>query len=109
MDLERSPQFAALTTEALQLEGDEILGLVQGNNPDGGTTGVNWLAGPAPMNFWRTYFSRTLVRPRDHGRVHIMVVNTENAYTLTDDITGHHWILLAWYIEPAGDGAGAGG
>ena len=85
------------------LTGDEILHLVSLNNPDNVETGASWLSGPAPMNFWRTHFERTLVTEHEHGRVHMMVVNTMNAYTLTAEASGAHWFVAAWFIEPASD------
>ena len=53
------------------------------------------------MNYWRVHFARTLTDPRDHGRVHIMVVNTEDATAaLSPTIRGSHWFVVAWLVEP---------
>ena len=53
------------------------------------------------MNFWRMYFARTLVNPAEQGRIHFMVVNTENAYTLTEQASGVHWFLVVWRVNAA--------
>ena len=43
------------------------------------------------------------VDPAYHGKVHIMVVNTANAYSLTDAEVGEHWFVIAWLVEPKDD------
>ena len=47
----------------------------------------------------------TLAEPNDHGRVHMMVVNTESATSslsvfCPDVLGGAHWFIVAWLIEP---------
>ena len=54
-------------TRAKQLTGDESVNLISQHNPDGITTGASWLSGPAPVNFWRTHFERTLANVAEHG------------------------------------------
>ena len=85
-------------TRAKQLTGDESVNLISQHNPDGITTGASWLSGPAPVNFWRTHFERTLANVAEHGTVHIMVVNTESAIHLTDELRGTHWFVAAWRV-----------
>ena len=41
-----------------------------------------WLSDPGPLNFWQTHFARTIANSRYHGRVHIMIVNADNAFSL---------------------------
>ena len=91
------------TAPAVWLTDDQILALASADNPDGHNTAPSWLMGPAPINYFRTTFHNTLLRRADHGRVHIMVVNTEAQYTLQDAASGMHWFLAAWYIEPESD------
>ena len=61
------------------------------------------------MNYWRVHFARTLTDPRDHGRVHIMVVNTEDATTKTasssSPMGGSHWFVAAWFVNPENSGS----
>lgn len=80
------------------LTGDEIIALAAANNPDGEHTSPAWLSGPCPINFFYTHFDRTLKNPRDHGKVHISVVNTQAVYELTDEPTGKHWFVVAWCV-----------
>lgn len=87
--------------QAVWLTGEEIISLATEDNPDGPGTSPGWLSGPGPMNFWRTYFGRTLVNPAEQGRIHIMVVNSENAYTITEGASGVHWFLVAWRVNAA--------
>ena len=65
---------------------------------DGEHTSPAWLSGPCPINFFYTHFDRTLKNPRDHGKVHISVVNTQAVYELTDEPTGKHWFVVAWCV-----------
>ena len=97
-----------LGSTAEQLLGDEILGLAARINPDGPDVNPAWLSGPGPINYWRTHFARTLVDPRDQGRVHIMVVNADEAQVSTANagaIGGSHWFVAAWFVEPAAHNA----
>lgn len=87
------------TAVADWLSDDDILQAVTFDNPDGEMQSPHWLSGPAPMNFWRIYFDRTVLNSEDWNRVHIMVVNTENQYTLTATPTGLHWLVIAWRIN----------
>ena len=79
------------------LSGDQVQQLVTAVNPDAPGASPDWLAGPGPLNFWRTMLGRTVAG--DHDRVHIMVVNSENAYELTDAPSGNHWFLVAWLVN----------
>ena len=92
---------------AYWLSGEDIILLATAGNPDPPSPHHEpaWLSGPGPINFWHTHFARTLTDVRDQGRVHIMVVNTEAAYSLTATDVGLHWFVAAWYVEPAGDNA----
>ena len=99
---------AELGFEAEFLTGDEVQQIVTLNNPDGIGTDPHWLSGPGPMNYWRLHFSRTLSDAHDHGRVHIMIVNTEDATASLATashmpMAGAHWFVVAWYIEPRND------
>ena len=105
-------ELYASQTNAEWLTGDQILRLVSLENPDhdhpdempeAEQLGANWFHSPSPLNFWRTLFARTIAKP--DGNIHIMVVNTENAYTLTE-VTGNHWFLVAWVVEPEPAAAG---
>ena len=59
-----------------------------------------------PLNYWKTHFARTLAEAQYHGRVRIMVVNTESQHSLSDFDSGTHWFVVAWYVEPENeDGA----
>ena len=93
--------------EAFWLSDDQIQQLATIHNPDRPHTSPSWLHGPAPINFWEKHFARTLVQPAQHGRVHIMVVNTEEQLTLDATASGLHWFVIAWFIEPKPDGAAA--
>ena len=88
---------------AVWLTDDQILRLATMDNPDAGQASPAWLSGPAPINYFRTTFLNSLMRPADHGRVHIMVVNTEPQYTLQNAAAGIHWFIAAWFIEPDSD------
>ena len=59
-----------------------------------------WLPGPGPMNYWRTMLSRTVADLNEANKVHIMVVNSENAYTLQETVSGVHWFVVAWFVAP---------
>ena len=75
------------------LTGDEILTLIANSNPDAPGQHANWISGPAPLAYFYTYFGQTLANPADHGRVKIMVVNTNSD-------KGFHWFVVAWFIDP---------
>ena len=75
------------------LIGDEILTLIANSNPDAPGQHANWISGPAPLAFLYTYFGQTLANPADHGRVKIMVVNTNSD-------KGFHWFVVACFIDP---------
>lgn len=98
-----------LGEKAIWLSGDQILYLVEhGPGAGQGLGGLHhrWLSGPGPLNYWKTHFARTLAEAQYHGRVHIMVVNTESQHSLSDFDSGRHWFVVAWYIEPENeDGA----
>ena len=52
-------------------------------------------------NYFRTFYARTVAEePRYHGQVHIMAVNTESQFSLHGPVSGSHWLLAAWYLEP---------
>lgn len=80
---------------------DEVQRLVTANNPDGEGRDPAWLSGPGPINYWRTHFARTIADPKHHGVVRMMVVNTHEQCSLHDALSCEHWILIAWFIEPA--------
>jgi hypothetical protein len=82
------------------LETVEVQKLVTLHNPDAPNTDPSWLAGPGSFNHWQTYLQRTLVQAHEHGRVHIMIVNTVTSFTLHDIASGRHWFVVAWFIEP---------
>ena len=83
------------------LNGEQIIELATALNPDRAGTSPSWLYSPSPLNFWRTRFVETVTDERQHGRVHLMVVNSEAQYTLTDEVGGRHWFAVAWWINPA--------
>ena len=84
------------------LNGDEILELVRLDNPDNPEAPASWISGPAPLNYFYTFFAETLANTKHHGKVHIMVVNTVSlagaAFTATTP--GQHWFVAAWLIDP---------
>ena len=82
------------------LETVEVQKLVTLHNPDAPNTDPSWLAGPGSFNHWQEYLQRTLVQAHEHGRVHIMIVNTVALDTLHDVASGRHWFVVAWFIEP---------
>ena len=73
------------------LNGDEILKLINHHNPDGANTEANWISGPCPLNYFYTFFAQTRYDQHSHGRIKIMVVNTEPGSG-----TGFHWFVVAW-------------
>ena len=83
------------------LETAEVQKLVTLHNPDAPNTDPSWLAGPGSFNQWHAYFKRTLEQAHEHGRVHIMIVNTVTLEALHDIASGRHWFVVAWFIEPA--------
>jgi len=90
---------------ATQLYSEEIIELTskiqsspQGNKP--GVLDVGWMHSPSPYNYFRTFYARTVAEPRYHGQVHIMPVNTESQHSLHVPVSGTHWFLAAWYLEP---------
>ena len=87
-----------LGATARWLSDDDVLTLVDAGDPSPEPNGRRWLSGPGPINYWRSHFARTVTEPRHHGRVHIMIVNTDEQYDVRD--SGSHWFLAAWYIEP---------
>ncbi len=82
------------------LETVEVQKLVTLHNPDARNTNPSWLAGPGSFNRWQECLKRTLEEANEHGRVHIMIVNTETSSTLHDTASGRHWFVVAWFIEP---------
>jgi hypothetical protein len=82
------------------LETVEVQKLVTLHNPDAPNTDPSWLAGPGSFNHWQEYLQRTLVQAHEHGRVHIMIVNTVALDTLHDIASGRHWFVVAWFMEP---------
>ena len=62
--------------DATWLTGDQVLELVGLDNPDNPGTPAAWIKGPAPLNYFYTFFAETLVDQSHHNTVHIMVVNT---------------------------------
>ena len=82
------------------LETAEVQKLVTLHNPDAPNTDPSWLAGPGSFNQWHAYFQRTLEQAHEHGRVHIMIVNTVTLEALHDIASGRHWFVVAWFIEP---------
>ena len=87
--------------ETQWLREEEIQQIATQLNPDGPGLSPSWLSGPGPINSWHVHFARTLASQPLHGRVHIMVVNSEAAYTLTDGGAGQHWFAVAWLVEPS--------
>ena len=102
-------EFAAAATATLGMPdirwllGDQILELASAHNPDGAGQDPSWLNGPGPFNMWRVHFLNTVSTATQHGRVQIWVVNSESQHSLTAPISGQHWFLVAWFVEPAVD------
>eukprot|EP00900_Chrysochromulina_parva_P003084 jgi/Chrpa1/12777/Chrysochromulina_OHIO_Genome00021614-RA len=82
------------------LETAEVQKLVTLHNPDAPNTDPSWLAGPGSFNQWRAYFQRTLKQAHEHGRVHIMIVNTVTLEALHDIASGRHWFVVASEVVP---------
>ena len=99
MHLSKVPSTGEDTAE--WLTGDEVQELVTAVNPDAPGASPGWLSGPGPLNYWRTMLNRTVTNVASHGPVHIMVVNTDNAYSLTEEHSGSHWFVIAWSLNPA--------
>jgi hypothetical protein len=76
------------------LSGDEILTLIKLNNADGPGTHPSWVYGPAPLAYFYSFYGAAMASPTHHGRVHIMVVNTDSAGG------GVHWFVVAFRISP---------
>ena len=87
---------------AVWLTGDQVQQLVTAVNPDAPGTSPGWLSGPGPLNYWRTMLNRTATDVASHSEVHIMVVNSENAYSLTEETSGRHWFVIAWSFNKEG-------
>ena len=104
MHLNLHPDGGEDTAEVLT--GDQILGLAAAVNPEGAGTSPAWLSGPGPLNYFRTMLSRTVVNSATQDKkLHIMVVNNVNAYSLTETFTGEHWFVVAWWLNGAPSGA----
>ena len=92
----------------LSLTGDDIVRLVKMDNPDAPNTEPMWLSGPAPLNYFYSFFHTTLVTPKYFGKVHIMVVNVENdqgfsggpSTSAASSYGGSHWFIAAWFVQP---------
>ena len=61
---------------------------------------VGWLHSPSPINYFYAFFARTVAEAKFNGKLHIMAVNTQAQHSATSSISGTHWFLAAWYIEP---------
>ena len=90
---------------ATQLYSEEILALAARLQaaPDGvspGNDDVGWMHSPVPLNYFKSFFARTVVEKRYHGTVHVMAVNTDAQYSIHTAVSGTHWFLCAWFIEP---------
>ena len=84
---------------AVWLTGDQILGLTSALMAP--HTDVGWMHSPSPYNYFETFFARTLAEPKYHGVLHIMPVNTESHFGgVHAPISGTHWFMAAWYLEP---------
>ena len=82
------------------LTGDEIIKLVSLDNPDANGQNPKWLRGPAPLNYFYTFFAQTMAEPQFAGTVQIMVVNAAVDSGLPQaNIGGTHWFTVAWCID----------
>jgi len=87
-------------SDAVWLSGDQIHAIATAFNPDGIGADPSWLHGPGPFNMWRTHFLNSLTSAQHQGHVHIWVVNTESQHNLYEPVSGAHWFLAAWLVEP---------
>ena len=86
--------------DATWLTGDQVLELVALDNPDNPGTPAAWMKGPAPLNYFYTFFAETLADQSHHNTVHIMVVNTATVTgPMWAAMGGVHWFTAAWLVE----------
>ena len=91
---------------AIWLSGDQLIELCAAyENQANGPQSPAWLHSPMPLNMAMSFFHRSLLNPKYHGRLHIVIVNTEPQTALQDAPSGVHWFTFAWYIEPDDDSA----
>jgi hypothetical protein len=62
------PQLGKAADDTSWLIGDEIVNLVAVDNPDGPGTQPEWLKGPAPLNYFFTYFEQSTVDGEESPR-----------------------------------------
>ena len=96
----QNPRIGKDAEDQTWLLGDEIVALVDLDNPDGPGTHNTWLKGPCPLNFFYTYFAQSL-KSSHSVDVNIMVVNTvKDNGVPTNTTIGVHWFVVAWYLDP---------
>ena len=95
------PAIGKAADDTSWLTGDEIINLVALNNPDAPGARPQWLKGPAPLNYFYTYFGQSIVEEQHRGEINIMVVNTvrDSGIPSTTGHGGMHWFVAAWVVE----------
>ena len=84
------------------LTGDQILGLIDRRVDPDERGNLRWVSGPMPLNLFYQYFDRTVAGSdkSERGTIHVAVVNTECADpSLSDQIVGVHWFVVAWQVD----------
>ena len=96
----QNPRIGKAEDDQSWLSGDDIVALVNLDNPDGPGTSNTWLKGPCPLNYFYTFFAQSLAQHT--GEVKIMVVNTVKDDGMpTETMGGVHWFVVAvWCIDP---------
>ena len=81
------------------LEVVDISALIAHAQANGASPDMPWLDGIMPVNHWVAAFERSLSNPEEWDQLHICIVNTKTASTLTLNAQGQHWIVIAWWVE----------
>ena len=93
----QNPRIGKDANDTSWLTGDEVIKLVNLDNPDAPGTPNTWLSGPCPLNYFYTYFAQSL--SASSGDIKIMVVNTaQDRGVPSENMGGTHWFIVAWRI-----------
>ena len=81
----------------------EIIQLASVDNPDARGTAPMWMPGPGPYNAFSDALreaTEPCAEPPSASAVHIMIVNSVEARSLTGSFVGDHWLTIAWQLRP---------